>query len=92
MVAMMAAAGVAGFPGCRNGRRGGGAGLPVRYPPDRRAADRHNPCRRDVHDLTAGHSGDNTRHLALPHRALDYLINPGERRPVPVEVAHAARL
>jgi hypothetical protein len=45
-----------------------------------------------VHDLTAGGSRDNPGRLALLHRALDHLIDPGERGLVPIDVAHAARL
>jgi hypothetical protein len=45
-----------------------------------------------VHDLTAGHSRNDPRRLALLHGALDHFINPGERRLEPIEVAHAARL
>jgi hypothetical protein len=45
-----------------------------------------------VHDLTAGHSRNNSGRLALLYGALDHLIDPGERSLVPIEVAHAARL
>jgi hypothetical protein len=45
-----------------------------------------------MHDLTAGHSRDDARRLALRHRALDDLINPDERSAVVIDVIHAARL